>query len=420
MSTTIKRKLYNSLRKHLKEKEISLIIGPRQAGKTTLMKNLKDELDKKGEKTLFLNMDIAEDRTFFATQQSLIEKISLSIGKDRGFVFLDEIQRKEDAGLFLKGIYDMNLPYKFIISGSGSVELKEKIHESLAGRKRIFELFTISFEEFVDFKTNYSYSEKLENFFSVEKSLSDRLLKEYLNFGGYPQVVIKDTLEEKIFSIREILSSYLEKDINSLLHIEKLETFNLLIKILSNQTGKILNYTELSNSLAIQIPTLKKYIWYIEKTFVATRISPFFRNTRKEIKKSPMIYFYDIGLHNYALNTFGNLERAADIGFVFQNLIFLLLREKLLLKNAGLNFWRTKDKNEVDFVIDFTRDVIPIEAKYSDLREPIIPRPLRNFIKKYNPSKAFVINKSLDSKINFLNTEILIIPYWKLITEEFF
>lgn len=418
MKKIIKRKLYNLLKEHLNKKEISLIIGPRQAGKTTLMRQLKDDLDKNGKKTLFLNMDVSEDRVFFATQKTLVDKIILSIGKGEGYVFLDEIQRKEDAGIFLKGIYDMELPYKFIISGSGSVELKEKIHESLAGRKRVFELFTVSFEEFINFKTEYRYEDKLGDFFRVEKILAESLLQEYLNFGGYPQVVLEDLLEEKVARIKEILDSYLEKDINSLLHIEKLETFASLIKILSSQTGKLVNYSELAGSLNIQIPTLKKYIWYMEKTFVVNRVSPFFRNTRKEIKKSPIIYFNDLGLNNYALNTFGNLKRPEDIGFVFQNFIFLLLREKMMLKSAGLNFWRTKDKNGVDFVIDFTLDTIPIEVKFSELKDKIAPRPLRSFIEKYHPSKALIINKSLDEKIKFLDTEIFIIPYWKLITED--
>jgi len=153
----ISRKLFSELKSHLLKKEISFIIGPRQAGKTTLMLLLNDYLMKKGERTVFLNLDIEADKQFFTSQANLIKKIKLEIGEKRGFVFIDEIQRKEDAGIFLKGIYDMNLPYKFIVSGSGSVELKEKIHESLVGRKRIFELNTLSFAEFVNFKTGYKY-----------------------------------------------------------------------------------------------------------------------------------------------------------------------------------------------------------------------------------------------------------------------
>ena len=154
----IRRELFNKLKNNLKAKEISLITGPRQAGKTTLMNVLRDYLERKGEKTVFLNLDYERDTAFFASQSALVEKIKLELGEKKGFVFIDEIQRKENAGLFLKGIYDLNLPYKFIVSGSGSLELKEKTHESLAGRKRMFELSTVNFKEFVNFKTNYKYS----------------------------------------------------------------------------------------------------------------------------------------------------------------------------------------------------------------------------------------------------------------------
>ena len=149
----IKRKLFEELKNHLSKQEISFIVGPRQAGKTTVMLFLKEYLEKIGERAVFLNLDIELDKEFFISQSRLIKKIELELGKQKGFVFIDEIQRKDDAGLFLKGIYDMNLPYKFIGSGSGSVELKEKIHESLVGKKRIFELSPLSFEEFINFKT---------------------------------------------------------------------------------------------------------------------------------------------------------------------------------------------------------------------------------------------------------------------------
>ena len=121
----IKRTVYDYIFDHLNAKEITLITGPRQAGKTTIMETLKSELDKKGEKTLFLSLDFEKDAPYFKSQISLIDKINLETGgKDRAFVFIDEIQRKENAGLFLKGIYDMRLPHKFIVSGSGSLELK--------------------------------------------------------------------------------------------------------------------------------------------------------------------------------------------------------------------------------------------------------------------------------------------------------
>lgn len=193
----IKRKLFNELKDHLKEKEISLIVGPRQAGKTTLMRSLKEFLDLQNERTVFLNLDFEPDKKYFVSQEALIKKIELEFGKEKGFVFIDEIQRKENAGLFLKGIYDLNLPYKFIVSGSGSLELKEKIHESLAGRKKIFELGTVSFDEFVNFKTDYKYENKLADFFALEKEKTLSFLTEYLNFGGYPRVILEPRFAEK-------------------------------------------------------------------------------------------------------------------------------------------------------------------------------------------------------------------------------
>jgi len=234
----IKRIIYSEIKNHLNQKEISLIAGPRQAGKTTAMLQLKKELDESGEKTLLLNLDIEADRYFFDSQKSLISKIELEIGKNKGFVFIDEMQRKEDAGLFLKGIYDMNLPYKFIVSGSGSVELKAHIHESLAGRKRLFELNTISFEEFINFKTDYKYQDQLENFFQIEKEKTLELAKEYITFGGYPRVILAQTTLEKTKIIEEIYTSFVEKDLAYLLGIQKTEDLGRLLKIISSQIGK--------------------------------------------------------------------------------------------------------------------------------------------------------------------------------------
>src|SRR3989344_8832417 len=144
----IKRRLFEDLKSHLTSKEISIIVGPRQAGKTTLMKELLGQVGQTGGKTIFLNLDYEADKAYVETQDTLINKLRLEFGGDFGYVFIDEIQRKKNAGLFLKGIYDLDLPYKLIVSGSGSLELKESIHESLAGRKRIFALPTVDFFEF--------------------------------------------------------------------------------------------------------------------------------------------------------------------------------------------------------------------------------------------------------------------------------
>lgn len=288
----IKRYLLEELKEHLKAKEISIIVGPRQSGKTTLMMELVNSLKKEGEKSLFLNLDYEADGRYFESQDLLLNKIKLEVGES-GFIFIDEIQRKENAGLFLKGIYDFNLPYKLIVSGSGSLELKEKIHESLTGRKRMFELLPVTFGEFVNYKTEYKYEYKLSDFFQLEVKKTKILLDEYLSFGGYPRVVTEDRIEEKRKIIDEIFRSYVEKDIVSLLSIDRPDAFSLLIKVLASQTGRLLNYSRLSEAVGLSTATLKKYLYFAEKTFVIQTISPYTGNSLKELTKSRSIYFYD-------------------------------------------------------------------------------------------------------------------------------
>jgi len=408
----IRRKLLKELKNHLSQKEISLIVGPRQAGKTTLMLRLEEELKKRKEKTAFLSLDNEIDKKFFSSQQALIKKIKLEIG-EKGYVFIDEIQRKEDAGLFLKGIYDMNLPYKLIVSGSGSLELKEKIHESLVGRKRIFELSPVSFEEFVNFKTDYRYEVKIEDFFEIEKEKTLDFLKEYLNFGGYPRIILEEEIKEKKKIIDEIFSSYLEKDISYLLKIKRIDIFSDLIKILSAQIGQLTNYSRISSELNISIQTLKNYLWYAQKTFIIKKLTPFSKNIRKEIVKSPIFYFYDLGLRNYAIGSFGNLN---DYGPIFENFIFDILREKIRFTGAIIHFWRSKDGAEVDFIVNLGKNIFPIEVKYRNFKKPEIERSLRSFIRRYHPKKAFIINLNLTKRLKIKETEIIFLSFSKFIT----
>ena len=410
----IKRLLFNKLKKHLQAKEISLIVGPRQAGKTTLMKELLDLLKKQGAKTVFLNLDYESDKIHFSSQDSLIRKLQLELGSDKGFVFIDEIQRKEDAGLFLKGIYDLDLGYKFIVSGSGSLELKEKVHESLAGRKRLFELNTISFEEFVNYKTLYKYEKHLEDFFDIEKEKLQLLLNEYMNFGGYPRVVIEESISEKIMIIDEIYRSYIERDISFLLNVDNTEAFSKMMKLLAAQVGTLLNYSELAMNSGVSVPTIKNYLWYAEKTFMIKEVPPFFTNKLKEITKASAPYFNDLGMRNYMLGVFGNLQNPTEAGLVFQNMIHNILYEKYLFTPFSVYYWRTIDKAEVDFVIKKGDDLIPIEIKFSSLNKTVLPRSFHNFIDKYNPKKAFLVSRVYKDEIKIKNTTVNFIPFHEL------
>ena len=415
----IQRSIYPHLVDHLAKKEISLITGPRQSGKTTLMLWLKGELDQKGEPTLFLNLDVEWDRPHLESQAALIRKLELELGKKGGFVFVDEIQRKEDAGRFLKGLYDLNLPYKFIVSGSGSLELKERIHESLVGRKRLFELTTLTFEEFFNYKTASRYHENLAAFFEIEKERAHHLLMEYLNFGGYPRVILEDRQDEKVRVIDDIYRSVLERDVAYLLKVEKTEAFNRLIKVLAGQIGNLINYKELSSTLGTSFQTVKKYLWYAQKIFLLNLVTPYSRNVRKEITQSPVAYFGDLGLRNYALGIFGTVASPAECGFLFQNLVFLILSS---IRHPGLttlHFWRTKDKAEVDFIVEKGEALIPVEVKFKALNDVEMPRSLLSFCERYQPAEAHVVNLALKKTTKVGKTRVHFIPYWELLGKSF-
>lgn len=409
----IKRHIIKKVIAHLDKKEITVLTGPRQVGKTTLLTELNNYLQQKKKETLFFNIDKDSDKEYFQSQETLLKKIALEIG-DTGYVFIDEVQRLENAGLFLKGIYDRNLPYKIIISGSGSIELKEQIQESLAGRKRVFYMSPVTFEEFVNYKTNYKYENRLPLYFDLEKEQTSLLLKEYLNFGGYPRIVTETNSVEKVSLLDEIYKSYVEKDLVYLLNINRPEIFNMLIKMLAYQMGNLVNYTEISKKLGISVDTLKKYIWYAEKTFSIQQATPYFTNKLKEITKSPIFYFNDVGLRNFSLGMMGNLQLPEQFGLVFENFIHNILKNACQWKNWSVHFWRTTDKAEVDFILNKGSEIIPIEVKFTDFNEPRITKSFRSFLGKYEPPTAYVITQQYEENISIGKSTVMFLPFYKL------
>lgn len=414
----IKRSILQDLEKHLIEKEITVLIGSRQVGKTYLMKKLQNGLETKGEKTVFLTLDIENDREFFVSQNSLINYLRLQIGNTKGYVFIDEIQRRENAGLFLKGIYDMQLPYKFIVSGSGSLDLKAKIKESMAGRKQVFIINPVSFDEFVNFKTNYKYENRLQEFFSIEQTKTLSLLAEYMMFGGYPKVVLSETAEKKRSAMDEIYTSYIERDITDLLTVEKPEAFTNLLKILSSQIGGLVNITELSATIGISDKTINHYLWYLEETYIIRKVTPYYRNTRSEITKMPVYYFYDTGLRNYCLGLFGLPQIPIPLsGHLFENVVFNILRVKFESSPTQIHFWRTRDQAEVDFVIETGLDLVPIEVKYAKMQKTDLTRSFRSFLARYKPKKAYMVHLGGKLETKTDSTEIFLVPFYDLIIE---
>ncbi len=408
------REAENRINESLKKREVTIIAGARQVGKTTLIKLIISKLKKRGEKVLYLNLDIEEDSRYFASQQLLISKIELENGTGPSYVFIDEIQQKEDAGRFLKGIFDMELPYKFVVTGSGSLELKEKIGEALTGRKHLIEMYPVSFREFINYKTGYKYKTRLELFFEIETEKTRLLLNEYLTFGGYPAVITAPNVAEKREIMNEIFNSYITRDITYLLGVRAPDKFIKLIQLLAVYSGTIVNYSRLAQETGLRTETLKTYLWYAEQTFIIKTVRPYFTNGRKEITKSPTIYFNDLGMCNFSKGIFGSGTNTAD-GMTFQNFIYLILKESDTRGLAKVNFWRSKDKAEVDFILHRQSETIPVEVKFSDLKMPVISRSFRSFLNAYSPKTGYIISPAFEAEITIGKTEVQFIPFWRLI-----
>lgn len=399
----VKRDIFDQLTNHLKEQEITLITGSRQVGKTVLLGQLRSFLIEKKSVSRDLifsyNLDLIQDWEVFQNQTDFIKFLGDRSQGQRIYIFVDEAQKVPEAARFFKGVYDSNLNIKLILTGSSSLELKAGLKETLTGRKRVFQVLPFSFLEFLRHREKF-LAEALKSNKKLSKIDEKKLLnyyEEYAIFGGYPRVILAETKEEKINILKEIYSSYVEKDVVGLLEIKNKTVFNRLLKLLAFQVGQLVNIDELATNLGADRKTIEKYIFSLEETFILKKISPFFTNPRQEVIKSNKVYFADLGLRNLIAENFDNLERRPDKGVVLENAVLIELFRLLKLTDK-LRFWRTKQGAEVDFIIE-SKDLIAIESKFSGKRESV-SLGLRNFIKKFKPKKAIIASLSINSKIS--------------------
>ena len=346
----IKRTIFSQIASHINEPEMTMILGPRQTGKTTLLAQLKNYLLEnkisQEKNILIFNLDFISDLELFKSQAEFFNYLKARTGKEKLYVFVDEAQRVENAGVFFKGIYDKKLPVKFVLTGSSSFELKANLSEPLTGRKMIFTVYPFNFYEYLLSKDEHlAELLNLEDISNYDKKSLLNNLYGFMNYGGYPRVALEENEEKKRQLLKEIYSSYIEKDIIGLLRIKNFSGYAKLMKIIAEQIGGLANYHELSQTAGLSFRTIESYLEILEQTFVIERITPFFKNIRKELSKMPKIYFIDPGLRNSSINSFKSLEIREDRGALLENYVFSALTKK---KKENLHFWRTKDKSEVD------------------------------------------------------------------------
>jgi hypothetical protein len=411
----IERDIEKKINKYLSKPEILAIIGPRQSGKTTLLRKIQSELPK----SIFITFEDREELELFDQSPKLF------IQKYQGYryIFIDEFQYARYGGKNLKLIFDTQPKIKIIISGSSAIDLTVKAVKFLVGRIIVFELFCLSWPEFIrhrnpDLFNIYQRANKL--FYAnrsqkIAKYISEpistqfnSLLEEYIKWGGYPRVVSAGNNEEKQTILKNIYNTYFLRDIKDALGL--LDEYKLakLIKILAIQAGQLIEYNQLSQDTEYDFVALKKYLNILEKTYICQTIKPFFRNKQKEIVKNPKIYFFDNGLKNYILNNFNNLDQRADQGFMWENFVF----NRFWQQSYSINFWRTKTKQEVDFLVNFKDILVPIECK-STISQSNPAKNLHKLMSEYQLDTGYVLNKTkYEQKINTKTNQIYYLPYW--------
>ena len=358
------RYLYKKLEKHLAHKNYTIVTGARQVGKTSLLRQLYSYLLENGEDASLLNLEDkdllaeldANPKSVFNLVKTKPKRIIEGKQKQRIYLLIDEIQYLEDPTNFLKLLYDeYEYNVKIVATGSSAFYIDRKFKDSLVGRKQIFHLFPLSFNEFVVFKrspkinTEISFMVSEPNYKSGYQMNIKGLLMEYLRYGGYPAVVLEDDEDEKIRLLDDIKNSYLRRDIIES-GITKENKFFMLIKLLADQVGNLVNNNELGNTLGLDNKTVENYIYILQKCFHVDLVRPYHSNLRKELTKMPKLYFNDIGLRNAILDRFENARHRMDRGMLFENFIYTQLRIKH--KPNAIHFWRTIGGNEVDFVIE--------------------------------------------------------------------
>jgi len=365
----IKRELFQKLNEKFNKGKAIVLLGPRQVGKTTLINTCLE-----GKDFLFLNGDDPEIRNLL--ENTGVSKLRSIIGKN-SLIFIDEAQRIKDIGLIAKMIIDQFKEVQLLISGSSALEINQSTQEPLTGRKFEYQLFPISWEEF---ENHVGYLE------------ANTQLKERLIYGMYPDVLNNRSDAGEI--LKQLTTSYLYKDVLSITGIKKPELLDKLLKALALQIGSEVSYNEIANLLQIDKNTVSKYIDLLEKAYIIFRLNSYSRNQRNEIKNNRKIYFYDNGIRNMIINNLNPLELRTDKGALWEN---FLISERIKLQQynqlyTNNYFWRTVQKQEIDFVEETNGQVTAYEFKWNSKGKAKIPA---SFINLYN-----AIGKIID-KENF-------------------
>jgi uncharacterized protein len=383
---------------------IVILIGARQVGKTSLMKMYEFDGSK-----LFLNGQDPEIAALFQ-QLSQLEaylKIYLNEGLD-GLLLIDEFQYVPGVSTMLKLLTDKHENLKVLCSGSSSLDILQHVEESLAGRVRMVEVFTLSFAEYVLFNDEKLY--QVYRSIDIDEPESplaiaiDPLMDEYLVYGGLPRAALTKDPRQKLAILDDIYKTYLLRDVRAYIKNEHTVGFNKLLRLLALQTGNLLNMNEISRETGLTYRACVDYVELLQQMYIIKLVEPYHTNKRTTITKMKKVFFCDIGVRNIINSDFAEIQYRADNGAIFENYVFLELLRNL---NPGgeIRFYRTRDGAEVDFVINQVFERLAIECKYKTLEKPSHSKALNVFSEMEEMDKRLIVNKNLnlfDRNVKFI------------------
>lgn len=341
----IHRLLLPQLEERVRSGQVAVVYGPRRVGKTTLV---KEYLDSYQGKYLFLNADELASREALESQD--VKKLGeLVSGLD--LLVIDEAQRVHEIGLNLKIIVDAYPQLSVIATGSASFDLANKINEPLTGRKSTLTLFPISFEELVSELGAFEAKKQLER---------------WIVWGGYPNSVVINSIQDREHFLSELVGSYLYKDVLELDDVKRADKIVDLLRLIAFQIGQEVSLAELASNVALNRETVARYLDLLEKVFVIFRVGGFSRNLRKEVVKNHRYYFYDNGVRNSLIQNYNTLNLRDDIGQLWENYLVSERMKANHYHNRLVNsyFWRTYDQKEIDLVEEAGGQLLGFEFKW--------------------------------------------------------
>jgi len=412
INNLLPRELLKEIEPFVERDEIIVILGARQIGKTCLLRYIQKKLEEEGKSTFFIDLEDIELRGTIKSPQDLLSYIrALGYKGGHAYLFIDEVHYMQKATSILKYLHDHHPQLKFFITGSSSLKLRFKLGESLTGRKIIFILYPLSFKEYFLFSGNEEMVQILTTF--RNKKIPEPFLthisktyEEYILWGGYPKVAMTPSFDIRAEILKEIFTTYLEKEVRGLIREEMFERFNYFVRFLAAQNGNLLKILEVSKELGLQRSTVQRYLTILEETFMAKRLLPVAKSRQKELTRTPKFYFFDTGFINFLTKDFRPLSMHPNSGSLVETSIFTFLLRRLSPLEE-IYFWRRKNGQEVDFIIHTRGGYVPVEVKWHNNSK--ITTSLKNFVKSYNPAMAVVSTKSMwqNKKLNSCKIQFL-------------